>query len=390
MEAIRTPTKPWYRRLGFRISVRWLIVLVLVIGGGLGWIVHRASVQRDAIRVILGVNGQVEYDWQRSGTSPHKDQCFWPEWLESSLGADYFHDIILVNLVGPDVTDEVLGSVGRLEHLEFLSLNAPNITDAGLARLPGLGRLEFLNIRNGSRMTGDGLKSIGRLTSLKSLVVSRYGWVDDDLAALSGLTKLDSLSLYFLPDSSVNDAGVKHLAPLKKLQSLQLYGSSITTKGLEAFQNLENLNILILREAHISSLEPLAGLRQLATVDVRGNPIGDDGLRACEGWTRLRDLYLQDDRELTDAGLAHLCNLSALRNLDLENTNIGDAGAKYLANCPNLAQLDLWGTKVGDDGIEALANRHSTVSLSLSKSQVSDRGAAILKKPGGKLIWAKK
>ena len=30
----------WWRRFRFRISIRGLIVLVLLVGGGLGWIVH--------------------------------------------------------------------------------------------------------------------------------------------------------------------------------------------------------------------------------------------------------------------------------------------------------------------------------------------------------------
>ena len=37
----------WRRRL--RISVRGLMALVLIVGGGLGWVIHRAHVQRDAV-----------------------------------------------------------------------------------------------------------------------------------------------------------------------------------------------------------------------------------------------------------------------------------------------------------------------------------------------------
>ena len=40
----------WRRRL--RISVRGLMALVLIVGGGLGWVIHRAHVQRDAVAAI--------------------------------------------------------------------------------------------------------------------------------------------------------------------------------------------------------------------------------------------------------------------------------------------------------------------------------------------------
>ena len=42
--------RPWRRFL--RLSVRGLIVLVLVIGAGLGWLVRSAHIQRDAVAAI--------------------------------------------------------------------------------------------------------------------------------------------------------------------------------------------------------------------------------------------------------------------------------------------------------------------------------------------------
>ena len=57
--------RPWRRFL--RLSVRGLIVLVLVIGAGLGWIVHQAHVQRDAVAAIKNAGGSVKYDWEWTG-----------------------------------------------------------------------------------------------------------------------------------------------------------------------------------------------------------------------------------------------------------------------------------------------------------------------------------
>jgi hypothetical protein len=57
-------------RLPFRlsISVRAMMVLVLLIGGGLGWIVQRARVQREAAAAIVRGGGRVYYDSEvRSG-----------------------------------------------------------------------------------------------------------------------------------------------------------------------------------------------------------------------------------------------------------------------------------------------------------------------------------
>src|SRR5438045_3013968 len=81
--------KTWRHRL--RISVRALIVLVLVLGGGLGWIVHRARVQGEAVAAIRRAGGSYYYDWQYTN---RKSGPFarprWPDWLVARIGDDYF------------------------------------------------------------------------------------------------------------------------------------------------------------------------------------------------------------------------------------------------------------------------------------------------------------
>ena len=47
-----------------RFGVRGLIVLVLVVGAGLGWIVRQAHIQRDAVAAIKEAGGSVRYDWE--------------------------------------------------------------------------------------------------------------------------------------------------------------------------------------------------------------------------------------------------------------------------------------------------------------------------------------
>jgi hypothetical protein len=49
------------RRRWLRLSVRGLIVLVLVIGTELGWVVHGARVERDAVAAIQRQSGSVHY-----------------------------------------------------------------------------------------------------------------------------------------------------------------------------------------------------------------------------------------------------------------------------------------------------------------------------------------
>jgi hypothetical protein len=53
---------PWRKYL--RFSVRGLIVFVLVIGAGLGWIVREAHIQREAVAAIKKAGGSVRYSWE--------------------------------------------------------------------------------------------------------------------------------------------------------------------------------------------------------------------------------------------------------------------------------------------------------------------------------------
>jgi hypothetical protein len=67
-EPARTDHTAWRRYL--RFSVRGLILLVLVVGAGLGWIVSEARIQREVVSEIVKAGGNVTYDWQWSHRWP--------------------------------------------------------------------------------------------------------------------------------------------------------------------------------------------------------------------------------------------------------------------------------------------------------------------------------
>src|SRR5262245_1503912 len=91
----------WRRRL--RISVRALMVLVLIVGGGLGWVIYRARVQRDAVATIRRAGGDVAYSWQWSGGRPvsPRPRPPWPYWLRRILGPDFLDTVTYVRMQGP-------------------------------------------------------------------------------------------------------------------------------------------------------------------------------------------------------------------------------------------------------------------------------------------------
>ena len=156
-----------------RLSVRALMLAVLVIGGVLGLILHRARVQREAVSAIQTAGGSVCYHWQRRGGYPFLSPSP-PTWWDSfmaRLGPDLFGRVVWVGFNGNSAAepDDALmlqiSQIRSLEELDFspLDLTKPgfashrSVTDAGLVHLRNLPRLRRLNLsRTGVARSGPG------------------------------------------------------------------------------------------------------------------------------------------------------------------------------------------------------------------------------------------
>jgi hypothetical protein len=78
--------------------MRGLIVLVLLIGAGLGWIVRPAHIQREAVAAIRGAGGSVFYDREADLLSKPSSRRAWLEWRVDRAGVDYFGNVDGVRL----------------------------------------------------------------------------------------------------------------------------------------------------------------------------------------------------------------------------------------------------------------------------------------------------
>ena len=232
--ATEEPMEPSRPRHRLRLSVRALMAVVLVLAVVLGWVVHRANVQRDAVAAIVRTGGSIRYEWQRvPGVGwDLKDGPGWRKWLVERLGVDYFGNVVIAKL-GKQVTDAEMAYVARLARLESISIaNGENLTDAGMVHLRGLVDLEVLNF-HGTKVSGACLANLRRLTKLKSLMLDGVPLSDADLVHLGSLTNLDSLDLRSAP---VTDAGLAHLAGLVNLRLLRLSKTAVTDLGITRLQ----------------------------------------------------------------------------------------------------------------------------------------------------------
>jgi hypothetical protein len=175
---------PASRRRWFRISVRALLLLVLLIGCWLGWMVRAARIQHEAVEAIQEAGGRIMYDWEWENDFPMKNEGpRVPKWLVDRLGIDYFGAVVYVEFnvfdtyvmvkgkdAGFDAArlqsyrrrfDAALAQVGRLRRLEELKLSSSEVTDAGLKHLMGLTALKKLELGS-TQVTDAGVQELQR------------------------------------------------------------------------------------------------------------------------------------------------------------------------------------------------------------------------------------
>ena len=280
--AMSVQAVPRSRRRWLRTSVRGLIILVMVIGGGLGWIVKSARIQREAVVAINSARGGVTYDWQISNGRYNRTAKPWaPGRLIELIGIDYFCHVTHVRVSwSARPVDTTMAHIGRLSRLQRLNISNQSLTDVGMTNLAGL-------------------KELSRLELCNTLID------DAGLAYLSGLTELSVLDL---SETRLSDAGLVHLKGLTKLSVLDLRFTQVSDTGLAHLDALHDLSVLYLSSTRVT----------------------DHGLVHLKGLTKLSYLVLRNNAQITDAGLVHLEGLTKLSELNVDGTRVTKKGMKSM------------------------------------------------------------
>jgi hypothetical protein len=345
------PEPPRHRRRWFSLSLRGLMLLVLVVGGVMGWKARRARLQQRAVATIQGLHGSViydwEYDWEYAGNHFMKKPASvppGPSWLRRALGDEYFQDVAAVILP----TESGLPPAFDESREPFDPKYARLLLDDQLACLDGLDRIENLHLQGG-HLKPEGLERLARLGRLKDLTLIIDALDADRLAHLGGLTNLERLSV-MVKRGDVGD--LAFLDRLTKLRSLQLIEGPVTDAGL----------------AHIGRLS------QLETLYIDGSELTDAGLAHLEGLKALERLTLYSASGITDAGLAHLEGLSELVDLELFGTPLSDEGLQHFRNLPKLRTLLFAMGRISDRAIKKMKETRPGLRILVSPAP-SGRGA---------------
>jgi internalin A len=404
-------------RKRLRLSLGAMMIVVLGIGGVLGWVAHRAHLQRDAVAAITtprrNTRGSVYYDWQFvAGKFDEDARPRGPKWLRDALGPDVFDTVVIVTIEGENVDDEFVENVGKLHGVEKVDLvgrAAPDLTLAGMAQLWNLPRLKTLNTRGVAIPRGFVTGLAGR-TGLRHLWLPQAAVTDDEMAIIGSFTDLEFLQL---DGSNVTDRGFAHVANLKKLTILDIPGVRIT--DLAPVADLVRLDLLVLAPGRAtrarsgpglgpggpSSLGPLRRLTKVTQLILGDTRIEDRELAVVAGLPKLYNLQIRG-RGITEAGLARIAEskslaclgladtsiadlrplsprLHAISTLWMENSHLTDAGIEPLSREIQLTDLTIAGSRMTDAGLEHLASLTSLWRLRLDRSAITDAGLDRLK-----------
>lgn len=255
-----TPRIPQPPRKRFRVSLAAMMIAVLIVGGGLGWIARRARVQREAVAAILNAGGNVVYDWESNDSRPRG-----PMWLRRAIGPDYFDTVVGVEANTSKADDALMVQISQLTKVRFLHIQGVSITDAGLAHLASLRELRTLHLR-ASNVSGSGLSSLVDLPEFHNLLMGGTPITDESLAHVERLVRLRNLGLL---KTHISDKGMEHIARMRSLQKLWLGDTQIGDDGLRRLERLDQPMTVFVGKSRVTP----AGIKMMNTTTPNMNII---------------------------------------------------------------------------------------------------------------------
>ncbi len=269
----------------------------------------------------------------------------------------------------------------ELKHLAELKLRSLVVAIESGEGIQDWPELRYLAFRD-NHLSDEGMKKLAALKNLQTLNLGQTNprFTDAGVKHLAALTQLEKLDLQ---NVKLTDACLHALAGMTKLRYLDLsnnrsnwtkYGPhQFTDKGFAELAGLQQLEYLDLGATSLTdeSFKTIGGLKNLRALYGSGR-MTDNGLKYLAGLDKLRTFRVP--ALITDAGLKELASLKNLEHLDLSYCPIAGSGLKELAGLERLESLNLEKTKVTGEGLKALAGLKQLRKLNLSNTRFTDAG----------------
>lgn len=227
---------------------------------------------------------------------------------------------------------------------------------ATMKEIPGDARILFM--LSAKKISPEGLKQLTRLQEVEFLRLNRNPHGDSALEALANHPKLRSLMMW--SDTGITATGIRHLASVKPLRSLDFTNVPLDQPALKAMPT------------------------QVTSLTIQRCQIGDSGLAALPLFPKLKGIKVKYDDKVTDEGLIDFVN----RHPQLEGLAVDVASDRLLATLeklPNLKSLWLDGQPFTLKGLESIGRLQKLERLTISFDVTEELKTQIEKLPNEKL-----
>jgi hypothetical protein len=201
----------------------------------------------------------------------------------------------------------------------------------------------------------------------------------DDLVDIVALPDLQALALFGVDLAPSTAQALTHLSSLRSLElqddGIGLDSIHILVEGLDLWRfgcDRCELGDDVMRE--------IGKFEQLRALLLDYGKLSDRGLEQLTTLPKLEILDLSGNRDITNAGIAHLAGLYYLRQLRLSETNIHSQALPHLSRLTWLEQLHLSGTAISDEHFEAIGYMVHLRDLDLRDAQISNTAALQLQR----------
>lgn len=299
------------------------------------------------------------------------------------------------------ITETGIAQLPKLDHIEKLNLDFCQYNNYALREVAKMNSVTVLSIKGGApkdRNSDLGLGFIKGMKQLTSLTVDHATFSPAGLQSIAAMTWLESLSMN---DCDLNDEGVSALGGLVHLKNLSLANTLVGDEGLPSLAPLHELEVLNLGLSRRGILG--AGLKQVLSTSNFPNLwaiflFSNRSLnqKAYEGLLKLKNQLKVLDLSETNLNdqffIGGVSKLSKLEELYLaRNPNISDEAMLKLPNLRHLRKLNFEKSRsIGDRTVAQVSKLGKTLeSVSFQETAVNERAAERLKKkwPKVDVIW---
>ncbi|MEZ6123151.1 MAG: hypothetical protein R3C49_08265 [Planctomycetaceae bacterium] len=233
-----------------------------------------------------------------------------------------------LDLAATKTTDEVVGNLTSLSSLESLSLAGTPVTHAVGAPLTRFTELKSLDLTN--TLADDATVAAVASLPLRELKLARTRITNatiDTVRKIKTLENLDVASCQVTGNAfkGISSTGIKRLVIADTPFGIEGYAA---LKGMRNLEELHGTKSQLMEHKAANVFRTMPNLRIL---DLGNNALTNAGMEVYfKGHRTLEELYLGENRGISDLGLASLIGIKTLRFLDVHHTGCTASGAQAL------------------------------------------------------------